>query len=84
MLLFLISPSYRRHFRPRRPTDDVPVGPLLDVIIYWFGGAFGGLFAAMGVMALVTGVAESLAVAMIVASAPLFWIAWRTWWKLNH
>ena len=84
MLLFLITPSFRAHFRPRRPTDDVPIEPMVDIALYWCCGVLGGLLAAMGGVALIAGVAFPIAAAMTVASAPLFWVAWRAWWRLNH
>ena len=84
MLLLIATPSFRRYFRPKRQTEDVPIEPMIDVLLYWCCSILGGLFAAVGGMALFAGIAFPIAAAMMLASAPLFWLAWRAWWKLNH
>jgi hypothetical protein len=84
MLLLIVSPSFRRYFRPKRQTEGVPIEPMVDIALYWCCSILGGLFAAVGAMALFAATEIPVAIAMIVASAPLFWVAWRAWWKLNH
>ncbi len=93
MLLFVVSPQFRREFEPSRQNDELPVRPLVDVLLYWFCSVFGGLFAAVSTMALVVRVIEQvefdrvemLTVAAMFGLAPLlFFVAYRSWRKLNH
>jgi hypothetical protein len=93
VLFFIITPSYRRRFRPRRPSDSIPVRPLIDVMLYWCCTTFGGLFASVGIVALLanqfTGVpferGEITFMAALAALSPLlFFVAIRSWRKLNR
>ena len=93
MLLFVVTPNFRREFEPSRQNDEMPVRPLVDVLLYWFCSVFGGLFAAVSTMALVVRALEQVAfdriemmtVAIMLGLSPLmFLVAYRCWRKLNH
>ena len=93
MTLFIVTPRFERRFRPRRPTDSIPVRPLIDVLLYWCCATFGGLFASAGLVALganqVFDVSfEPVEIAVMAAlgalSPVLFVIAYKAWRKLNH
>ncbi|HSP17088.1 MAG TPA: hypothetical protein VLV78_20250 [Thermoanaerobaculia bacterium] len=91
MVFLVVSPSDRREFG--RQNDEMPVRPLVDVILYWFCSVFGGLFTAVASMALVVRMiqkvefdrVEALTVAAMLGLAPLmFAVAYHCWRKLNH
>lgn len=93
MILFIVTPLFRRRFRPRRPDDAMPVRPLVDVMLYWFCTAFGGLFGSIGAVALIANAIEGvrfdrdelLVIGTMTAIAPaLFVVAIRSWRKLNR
>ena len=93
MIPFIITPPFRRRFRPPRATDEMPVAPLVDVMLYWICSTFGGLFASAGLVALLgayfAGVQfERIEVVILSGLAalapPLFAIAIRSWRKLNR
>lgn len=93
MIGFIVTPPYRRHFRPPRQTDEMPVRPLVDVLLYWFCSVFGGLFASIAAMSLAVRVLEHVAFdhsevitigSMAVIAPLLFIVAYRSWRKLNH
>lgn len=93
MFLFIVTPPYRRHFRPPRQNDEIPVRPIVDVLLYWFGSVFGGLFGSIAVMSVVVRAMEHIAfdrmeaitISSMAVLAPLmFIVAYRSWRKLNH
>lgn len=93
MICFIVTPQYRHHFRPPRPTDEIPVRPLVDVLLYWFCSVFGGLFGAIAAMSLVVRAVEHVAFdrievltigSMALLAPLLFVVAYRSWKKLNH
>jgi hypothetical protein len=93
MFLFVVTPQFRREFEPSRQNDELPVRPLVDVLLYWFGSVFGGLFAAVATMALVVRVIEQVefdrmemmtVAGMLILAPLLFIVAYRSWRKLNH
>ena len=93
MIGFIVTPQYRNHFRPPRPTDEIPVRPLVDVLLYWFCSVFGGLFGSIAAMSLVVRAVEHVAFdrielltigTMAVVAPFLFAIAYRSWRRLNH
>ena len=93
MILFIATPSFRRRFRPRRPSDTIPMRPLVDVMLYWICTAFGGLFGSIGAVAFLASAIEGVrferdelwVIGVMTALAPaLFVIAIRSWRKLNR
>ncbi len=93
VILFTVTPSFRRRFRPRRSDDSMPVRPLLDVMLYWLCTAFGGLFGSIGAVAFLANAIEGVrferdelwVIATMTAIAPaLFVVAIRSWRKLNR
>ena len=93
MICFIVTPQYRHHFRPPRPTDEIPARPLVDVLLYWFCSVFGGLFGSIAAMSLIVRVVENVAFdrielltigSMAVVTPLLFVVAYRSWRKLNH
>ncbi len=93
MILFIVSPSFRRHFRPRRPNDSIPIRPFIDVLLYWCCSTFGGLFASVGIVALLANQIQGivferseivLMLFLAALSPPLFATAIRSWRKLNR
>lgn len=92
-MFFIATPSFRRRFRPRRPSDTIPVRPLVDVMLYWFCTAFGGLFGGIGAVAFLASAIEGVrferdelwVIGVMTALAPaLFVIAIRSWRRLNR
>ncbi len=93
-MIFLVpSPSFRRRFQPRRPNDSIPVRPMIDVMLYWCCTTFGGLFASVGIVALLANQFMDVPferneiigmIALALLSAPLFAVAVRSWRRLNH
>ncbi len=93
MIGFIVTPPFRRHFRPPRQNDEIPVRPMIDVLLYWFCSIFGGLFGSIAVMSLAVRVIEHIAfdrmevitIGTMAVLAPLmFFVAYRSWRKLNH
>lgn len=93
MILLTVTPRFERNFRPRRANDSIPVKPLIDVMLYWCCTTFGGLFASVGFVALFAylfaGVpferGEIIFMASLLAFSPvLFFVAIRSWRRLNH
>lgn len=93
MIFFIATPSFRRRLRPRRPTDTIPVRPLIDVMLYWFCSAFGGLFGSIGAVAFLASAIEGVRFerdemwvigVMSALAPPLFVIAIRCWRRLNR
>ncbi len=93
MICFIVTPQYRHQFRPPRQTDEMPVRPLVDVLLYWFCSVFGGLFGSIATMSLVVRAMEHVAfdhteiltIASMALAAPLlFAVAYRSWRKLNY
>jgi len=93
MICFIVTPEYRHHFRPSRQRDEMPIRPLIDVLLYWFCSVFGGLFGAIAAMSLVVRAVENVAFdriemltvgAMAVVAPLLFVVAYRSWRKLNR
>ena len=93
MIFFIVTPSFRRRFRARRPSDTIPVRPLVDVMLYWFCTAFGGLFGSIGAVAFLASAIEGVTferdelwvIGVMTALAPLlFVVAIRSWRKLNR
>ena len=93
MMLFVVTPDYRHHFQPRRSTDTMPVKPLVDVLLYWLCSAFGGLFGSIGIVSWIAVAVEDVkfetadlvVIGIMTALAPpLFYVAYRSWRKLNH
>ena len=93
MILLINTPRFRRRFTPRRPTDSIPVQPLIHVMLYWCCTTFGGLFASVGIVALLANQIEGIPFerneiilmgVLALLSPGLFFIAIRSWRKLNH
>jgi hypothetical protein len=93
MILFVVTPGFRHHFRPKRQTDTMPVRPLVDVLLYWICTAFGGLFGSIGIVAFIASQVEDVSFeridlivigTMTLLAPPLFVVAYRSWRKLNH
>ena len=66
---------------------------MIDVVLYWFCATFGGLFGSVGAVALIMSAAEGVqldrlemaVLSVMTALSPLlFFIAYRSWRKLNH
>ena len=92
MVLFIVTPGYRHHFRPRRANDSMPVQPLVDTLLYWLCTAFGGLFVSIGLVALLANLIEDvtfeptelIVIGIMTALAPpLFFVAYRAYRKLQ-
>ncbi|HKB80877.1 MAG TPA: hypothetical protein VKH35_14285 [Thermoanaerobaculia bacterium] len=53
MHLFIVGDFFRRR-RPRRARDEMPAGPLVDVLLFWvsfgLGALLGGLAALAGII----------------------------------
>ena len=93
MILLVTSPWFRRRFRRRRADDSIPVRPLIDILLYWCCATFGGLFASAGIVALIANQFldvqfernEVIVMVSLALIAPLmFFVAFRSWRKLNH
>ncbi len=93
MIFLIVTPRFERWFRPRRPNDSIPVRPLIDVMLYWCCTTFGGLFASIGLTALMANQFEDIPfdrgeimvmAALALISPVLFFIAIRSWRKLNR
>ena len=93
MICFIVTPQYRHHFRRSRQTDEIPVRPMVDVLLYWFCSVFGGLFGSITVMSLIVGGIEHVAfdqielasiTTMALLAPALFFVAYRSWRKLNR
>lgn len=46
MMLFVAGEFLRRRRRPARPTDDVPVEPMLELLAFWSLLGLGGFCSA--------------------------------------
>jgi hypothetical protein len=71
----------------------MPMRPLVDVMLYWFCTAFGGLFGSIAIVAFLANAIEGvrferdelLVIGTMTAIAPaLFVVAIRSWRKLNR
>lgn len=83
MLLFVAGDFFRRHRRLRRPTDDVPLSPLLDFVRFWILLALGTFaFAAAVLYAVAFQVGATVAV-LAVAGAVCVRLAFIFWWRIR-
>src|SRR5512141_2368883 len=93
MLLRVATPEFRRRQQPPRPRDEMPMKPMVDVLLLWVFMTLGGFCGSVGLMALIAAEFEDmpldhptrvLLVAMTVV-APLFFIGtWTMWRRLNR
>lgn len=93
MLLFFAGPFFERRRRRGHARDEMPLRPLLNVLMFWLLFTTGGLFAALAGAACFAALALHLpldrltlvsAVAMAVCSPLCLWFSVRYLWKLTR
>ena len=85
MYAFIIGDFFRRRRRgPRYERDEMPEGPLLQVILMWLLLAAGGLLGAFAIAAFFLDLGASVAISCAVLAPLCFWQAMRLWWKLTR
>ncbi len=93
MMLFVIGGFFRRRRGPRYSRDEMPIDPLIEVLLFWFLFGLGALFgsAALASAFAMTQFgldrdAQSIAMALIfVALAGVcFWRSVVIWRRMNR
>lgn len=56
MILFVVGPFFRRR-RPRRAQDEMPMQPLIEVLLFWAFFGIGALCGSMAIALFVAGLA---------------------------
>ena len=85
MYAFFAGDFFRRRRRgPRYERDEMPEGPLLQVVLMWFLLALGGLAGAFALSAFFLDLGASAAVACAVVAVLCFWRAMAMWWRLTR
>jgi len=54
MILFVVGPFFRRR-RPRRAQDEMPMQPLVEVLLFWTFFGIGALCGSMAIALFVAG-----------------------------
>ena len=92
MLLFVVTPEFRRRQQPPRPRDEMPMKPMVDVLLLWVFMTLGGFCGSVGLMSFIAAQVEGmpidhttrvLIVAMTVAAPLFFFGTWTMWRRLN-
>jgi hypothetical protein len=85
MYAFIIGDFFRRRRRgPRYERDDLPEGPLLQVLWLWLLTGLGGFAFAFGVAALLLELDTVVAVGCFLVAPLSFWRAVVIWWDLTR
>ena len=77
MHLFIIGDFFRRR-RPRRATDEMPAGPLLDILLFWVSFGLGALLGGLAILAgmarhwIVSGASAAASIACLITSILYF------------
>lgn len=91
--LFVITPEFRRRQQPPRPRDEMPIKPMVDVLLLWVFMTLGGFCGSVGLMAMIGAEFEDmpldhptrvLIVAMTLAAPLFFFGTWTMWRRLNR
>lgn len=85
MYAFIIGDFFRRRRRgPRYERDEMPEGPLLQVIWMWLLLAAGGLLGAFAIAAFFLDLGAIVAIPCALLAPLCFWQAMRLWWRLTR
>jgi len=85
MYAFVIGDFFRRRRRgPRYERDEMPEGPLLQVIFMWLLLAAGGLLGAFAVTAFFLDLGVGVAIVCAILAPLCLWRAMVLWWRLTR
>jgi len=85
MYAFIIGDFFRRRRGgPRYERDEMPEGPLVQVLFMWLLLAAGGLSGAFAVAAFFLDIGALVSVVCAIIAPLCLWQAMRLWWRLTR